>query len=309
MAAARTSLLRVACRIFGGRGHFLIGAEWQNQEAMRDCAAARDWCAESRTLLTNSSGSLTNPAGVLAPLPGYEGFPARFEMANMRYSQFSPNGAIHHANSVLTTGYRFTEDGTDVEEYAYGFRGGTGSSAMNGDGPLVTSGTSMRPSSNRKTLFGNFEFNITDRTTAYLQTNYAKTGGLNKNRYTTGTHCVRFNTQGTVATPGGEAFAGVPLIYGGGGIGATLPDGSPYVSNAADRHPLISIASFRTLLGMPAAGFNAAGNAPWWYPVSTTPNTPTFAFNGLATGHLAADSSEQLHGPGILGAPDDHAGQ
>jgi outer membrane receptor protein involved in Fe transport len=271
--------------LFGGRGHVLLGAEWQNQSAIRDCAAARTWCAESRAMLTNSAGSLSNPAGVLAPLPGYEGFPARFEMANIRYSQFSPTGAIHHANSQLTTGYRFTEDGTDVEEYAYGFRGGTGSNSMNGDGPLVTSGTPMRPSSERRTFFSNFEFNVNERTTAYLQTNYAKTEGLNKNRYTTGTHCVRFNSQGTVAVPGGEAFAGVPLTYGGGGIGATLPDGSPYVSAAGDRHPLIALASFRTLLGIPAAaGFNANGNAPWWYPVATTPTTPVFAFNGLATG-------------------------
>src|SRR5690606_28667023 len=33
--------------LFGGRGHALVGVEWQNQEAIRDCARARDWCAMS----------------------------------------------------------------------------------------------------------------------------------------------------------------------------------------------------------------------------------------------------------------------
>src|SRR5690606_6076281 len=38
---------------FGGRGHGLFGAEWEKQSAIRDCAAARSWCAESRYLFTN----------------------------------------------------------------------------------------------------------------------------------------------------------------------------------------------------------------------------------------------------------------
>ena len=80
---------------------------------------------------------------------------------------------------------------------------------MNGDGPLVTSGTAMRPSSERKTLFGNFEFNISERTTAYLQTNYARTSGENKQRYTTATTCARFDTPGVVGT----SRAGEVLYY------------------------------------------------------------------------------------------------
>ena len=35
--------------LFEGRGHALIGLEWQHQSAIRDCAERREWCARSRT--------------------------------------------------------------------------------------------------------------------------------------------------------------------------------------------------------------------------------------------------------------------
>jgi len=271
---------------FDGRGHGLLSLEWQNSEAIRDCATARDWCSESRYLFTNSSGSTQDILGVVAPLPGFEDYPARFEMYNQRRSQFSPNGAVHHANSLLTTGYRFSADGTDVEEYAYGYRGGTGGSVVNGDGPLTTSFSPMRSNSERRNIFTNFEYNISERTTASLQARYSQTEGQNYNGYTTGNYCVRFNTPGTSAVAGGEANAGTVVVYGGGGVGATLEDGSPYVSASGDRSPVHSLVGFRNYLGIPSApGFtNNGNNGPWWYPVALQPTYPTFAFDGKATG-------------------------
>src|SRR5690606_19260608 len=143
---------------------------------IRNCAAARDWCAESRSMFNNNTSFFAQPEDVLSPQPGFEGMPARFEMANVRYSQFSPIGAIYSTSGdpENSSGYRFTDDGMGIEEYAYGYRGGTGQSTMNGDGPLATTGTTMRPSTERRTLFTNFEFNFTERTTGYFQGNYAK---------------------------------------------------------------------------------------------------------------------------------------
>src|SRR5690606_30870529 len=94
--------------LFGGRGHALIGMEWQKTAAIQSCARARDWCADSRTLFTNSSSSLQDPLGVLSGTrPGFEGYPARFELDNMRYSQFSSNGAILVTGQPnATTAYR-----------------------------------------------------------------------------------------------------------------------------------------------------------------------------------------------------------
>jgi outer membrane receptor protein involved in Fe transport len=251
--------------LFGGRGHVLVGAEWQDSAPIRDCAAARDWCRESRTLFTNSNSGLTEEGygSPLVPLPGYENFPARFQMANMRFNQFSPNGVLYENNTSTdpnspppTSGYRFTADGTGIEEFPYGFRGASNaSSVMNGDGPVTTSGSSLRAGSERKSLFSNFEFNFTERTTGYLQTSYAKTEAFNKNRYTANTACVRFNTPGAAAIPGGTAKAGDTIYFGSGTIANDqfVRPVAPYNQLATPgmvRNPLWNVASFRTFLGV-----------------------------------------------------------
>src|SRR5690606_3393581 len=167
----------------------LFGAEWEKQSAIRDCAAARSWCAESRYLFTNAQGSTQDPMGVIEPMPGYgdiggdgmDDFPARVEIYGERRQQHAAGGAVHHNNSALTSGYRFDAGGTTGEEYTYGFRGGasgpnnTFGTGFGGDGPLTTQGVVMRPSSERRTLFTNFEFNVTERTTAYMQGNLSQT--------------------------------------------------------------------------------------------------------------------------------------
>ncbi len=154
--------------LFGGRGHLLAGAEWQRTQPIQDCAAARDWCAESRALFQNSNGSLSNATGVLTPLPGYENYPARFQVENLHYSQFSSNGVIYSNNTSTnlaspppSAGYRFTETPSDnglfgVEPFAYGYRGASSaSSVMNGDGPLATTGKPLRSGNDRKSATEN----------------------------------------------------------------------------------------------------------------------------------------------------------
>src|SRR5690606_17176442 len=51
---------------FDGRAHGLFGVEWQDQSAIRDCAAARDWCRDSRFMFANSAGSQQDVMGVLS---------------------------------------------------------------------------------------------------------------------------------------------------------------------------------------------------------------------------------------------------
>src|SRR5690606_19701200 len=105
----------------GEKGHALLSFEWQDQEAIRNCAEARSWCAESRDMFTNSQSSLieANYASPIIPIEGFEGLPARFQMADVRFNQFSSNGVIWEGYSdnridrpAPTTGFRFTADGT-----------------------------------------------------------------------------------------------------------------------------------------------------------------------------------------------------
>src|SRR5690606_8516159 len=136
----------------GERGHALLGIEWQRTSAIQNCAEARSWCAESRTLFSNVSGGLDPDEPIQGAAPGFDDgtYPARFQMANMRYNQWSENGAILVNNQPgATSGWKFNSDGTGIDSYSLGFRGGAGTfgppgSVMNGDGPISTSGTSMR---------------------------------------------------------------------------------------------------------------------------------------------------------------------
>jgi outer membrane receptor protein involved in Fe transport len=312
--------------LFGGKGHFLLGGEWQDTAAIRSCADARDWCRESRTLFNNAQGSTSNASALLTPLDGFQGYPARFEMANVRYSQWGGdtpdeygNGTIFHNNANTTSGIRFSQDGTGFEEYAYGFRGGTGGSVVNGDGPVTTSGTAMRPSQTRKTMFGNFEYNITERTTAYLQGNYARTEALNFNRFTTGTTCVRFNNPGTAGTnlpSDAEVFFSALNAQAFGWVNnVPYPEAAKVRSRNFGGTGGTFTAAFGTFLGLPGGtgtsyttgnGFGPTGTAftstsvtigttaitsargvafPFWMPVDISPLPPTwFNFNNNGVG-------------------------
>ncbi|MFO7324180.1 MAG: TonB-dependent receptor [Pseudomonadota bacterium] len=251
--------------LFDGRGHALFGVEWQKQEAIRDCAAARDWCAKSRTLFTNNTGFGTAPDSPFPATPGFEGMPARFRMSNVRFNQFQPNGAIYSTNVNNTTGFRFTGPGdgeVGIEEYAFGYRGGGGGAfgpgqSMNGDGPLVTTGTTMTPGNNRRTLFTNFEFDFTETTTGYIQANYAKTKAFNYNTYTQGDACVRFDQPGQAAIPGASFAAGQTITY-----------------NFAAPDPIWATPEFQQFLGLPPANPFVAN----YYP-GTLDNPPQLSAN------------------------------
>ncbi len=304
-------------RLFGGRGHVLLGGEWQKTDAIQNCAKARAWCAESRELFTNGQASdggaaVPESSTLTGQAAGFETSPARFQIANQRYNQWSQNGAIIvQGQTGATTGYKFTDDGLGVNPYSLGFRGGAASgfggisgSVMNGDGPLTTSGISMRSGNQRRTGFTNFEFDFTPRTTGYLQANYAKTEGTNRNTYTTTNNCVRFQTRGQAAD---AAVSPLRERYSSGMRPFTTPSGATAAEDEEAR-VVLNNASFRAYLGgLP--GFNAFSN-PYWpgfitgtplYPISgpppPNPNTnPPFNFGGNAVGHWRLGGGDNEYG-------------
>ncbi|MEO6080164.1 MAG: TonB-dependent receptor [Steroidobacteraceae bacterium] len=276
--------------LFGGRAHVLLVGEWQNSAAITSCGDARAWCAESRTLFSNylqgATGS-NDPSRILLPLVGYEGYPARFEMSNVRYTQWGGptpdlygNGTIYNNDVTRATGYRFTADGLDMVPYAYGFRGGTSraandnapSAVINGDGPVTTNGVGLRPGQDRKTLFGNFEFNLTETMTAYVQTNYAKTEAVNNNRFTHNNQCARFHAGGAAGT--NVAVGEVRYTAATPGFG--ISGGVSYPTSDRTRSPGFSnlTAGFATFIGLPGGTGQAyaTGNGR---SVNGTPFTAT----------------------------------
>ncbi len=91
-----------------------IGGEWQDTNAIRNCAEARDWCAESRALFTNSANLGTNPNALLTPLPGYEELAGTLrECRTCASASIRANGAIFHNNTAATGGFQFSADGSN----------------------------------------------------------------------------------------------------------------------------------------------------------------------------------------------------
>jgi outer membrane receptor protein involved in Fe transport len=267
--------------LFGGKGHLLLSGEFQKTSAIRNCAAARDWCAESRALFTNSSGSQANLANANTPLVGYENMPARFEMANVRYEQRWSEGALFTDNVNLTSGYRFDSSGIGGTEYAYGYRGGLSGtnsafpSVVNGSGNPVTSTSPLQPSNERKNFFSNFEYDFTDTTTGYVQARYSNTEALNRNLETTGTYCARFDQAGA-ATTFQPAAKVIYYTSAAANQFRNLADGQLYPPSDKLRDAIVSNVSawaqIVSFLGLPAASSSTgygAGNGvgplgnPW----------------------------------------------
>ena len=310
--------------ILGGRGHLTGNVEWRKQDAIRDCAAARDWCAESRFTFDNSSGGATALDAAVTPIIGFENSPRRFQQGNVRYSQFSPAGSVYVNDVARTSGYRFDNAVDPVtgllggEEFAFGFRGGNGSNAINGDGPLATSGQTLRPSNESRSFLASFEYDISPTTVLTLEGTYATTEALNKNRYSRGNYCMRFDQGVVTPVRGTNVAAGVTLNFATTTATTVLsPSGLPYATRGRDsRFGNSNIpAAFAKFLGLlpesstkttfltsytTGSGYEDASDVaddspsttlkkglawPFWVPVELSPNgPPNFNFNGNAIG-------------------------
>jgi outer membrane receptor protein involved in Fe transport len=310
--------------LLGGKLHALIGAEWRRQNPILNCAEARDWCRQSRYMFNNTQGGATALDAARVPQDGYEDMPARFQMANARYSQFAPTGTIYINDVSRTSNYRFDATGTSGEEYALGYRGGNSTSnVMNGDGPLMTTATTLRPDTETRTLFTNFEYDINPTTTANLQLSYGQSDNMNRNRYTTGTYCVRFDPAVASAARGTNALAGQTLVFSTLASVVRVDNGAPYGGFFIQRATQFGgnfgtgvPPAFARFLGLRPADSTLASNFvysysngngfsnaaqlpsdvppetprrgvafPFWIPTALSPNPPNFNFNGNAVGN------------------------
>ena len=230
--------------VMDGRGHILLGAEWQEQDAIDSCADARSWCGMGRGLMTNHTGTAFSSGDPITPYPEFAGQPHRFRVNNLRASQFSPNGVIAIQDAEVPGGYRFTDDGRDIEWYDFGVRGGggPGSRAIDGDGPLPGKNRTLMPANERQTFFGRFEYAFSDNFTAYIEGNYAETEGLNVQWPTQLWSCVKMPTPDVVV--GDMVLPGSP---GNAYLNTLSPAARAQLQAAAE--------------GMPPGGF-FPGNAP-----------------------------------------------
>jgi iron complex outermembrane receptor protein len=178
-----------------GRGHVVVGGEFQDTSPIQSCADARSWCAQGDGLYTNVSGffggagiNISNPRPPAfpggPPQPPYAniaGQPHFLRVTGLRENQLSRAGVIFNNGTNATSAFQFNAAGTDIVPFAIGNQGwrGTGGQVVGGDGDRAYTNLTMQPDVQRKTMFSHAEFAFTDSFTGYAELSYGDVEGLN----------------------------------------------------------------------------------------------------------------------------------
>ena len=165
----------------GGRGHFLIGGEWEHSESIGICTEVRNWCASNYAMYTNpdfntpgapgygqphyivgANGTSANSSatGVLTPvvpLPGGLG------VAPIGQMQFNQNG------SALVP---YTTGAYGAGAFPFGFQQG-------GDGVGAYDETTMRPDVRKYTALAQVDYDFTDHISGSLDFWFARSVAVN----------------------------------------------------------------------------------------------------------------------------------
>jgi outer membrane receptor protein involved in Fe transport len=161
----------------GERGHFVIAAEYENNDGLAGCYEARDWCAQERSIVGNT------PAGT-------RGQPSSIISSDVHASTVSPGGLINRslnaagapifanvANDPLR-GVKFNADGTPGR-FAYGDFAGP-LFMIGGDGharnPYLSS-VLLKVPVERYSAYGSGSYELTDDIKASVDLSFGRVRG------------------------------------------------------------------------------------------------------------------------------------
>ena len=171
----------------GGRGHFILGGEFEKNDAVGICSQVRDWCATNQAMYTNtgyatngqphyiigSGGSSANTSltGVLAPCT----FPVAPGGACVNVGGFpfftNPQAQFNSSGSgLMPFDQGLYSDGAGF----FGFRQG-GDAEEAG----AYAGTTMRPAVTRYTSLAHVNYDLTDKVQAFLEGSFARSEAVN----------------------------------------------------------------------------------------------------------------------------------
>jgi outer membrane receptor protein involved in Fe transport len=105
----------------GGRGHVVIGGEYQNSKGIGDCSEVRTWCAEGWDIFGNSGNILRDGTTSGYNIPGSPGdpFPNFVIGPNSKQAFNDPRGVVRadQRTNPAARYYRFTDDGLGIIQY------------------------------------------------------------------------------------------------------------------------------------------------------------------------------------------------
>ena len=161
------------------KGHFVIGGEYQQQDVVQSCHDARDWCSAGRGMFNN------NPAfafGVGAPYAGkIPGQPANIITTDLRANQVTHSGVIFNNTPGATTAQQFNAAGTGIAPFAIGQQGfwAAGGNVPGGDGEPIYRNLTLYPEIERKTVYGQAQWDFSDSLTGFAELSWGNVIGIN----------------------------------------------------------------------------------------------------------------------------------
>jgi len=178
-----------------GRGHLVIGGEYQEQKGIGHCAESRTWCAESWDVFTNASniqpGTLNTPSNVSGyNIPGSAGYglPNFIVGPNSKIAYNTPYGVVRNlvAPATSTTlpinppfaavDKRFTADGTGVVDFDPGdfVPKGANAQRQGGEGLSTYADPLIQTPVTRYAGYLSGRYDLTDTLSAFTELSYAR---------------------------------------------------------------------------------------------------------------------------------------
>ena len=169
----------------GGRGHVVVGGEYQDNKGIGDCAKVRTWCAESYDVFTNSNNVLLGggTSGYNIPgSPGY-GLPNYVIGPDSKQANNDPRGVVRDRAPAAPAARnkRFTDDGQNVVDYDPGrflnsFQFG---SRQGGDGASTYDDSDIQTPLERYVGYLYGEYALTDDISVMTELTYADRSASN----------------------------------------------------------------------------------------------------------------------------------
>ena len=201
--------------LFGGRGHLIIGGEYEDAEGVDSCVLTRDWCRNLPGIVTNTPGATAIPGAPRNIIT------EDVVLGNMTSAGMIVGGTAALAPTSRLYGIQFDAGGNPIP-FTYGSPR-EAQFAIGGDGFSRYETTNPRTPVERASLYTHLRFDLTDATTLFFETSFGMAEGHNLGaaRWFNGAQAITINRT--------NPFIPAPIV--------TLMDGAP---GAAD-----DITSFR----------------------------------------------------------------
>jgi iron complex outermembrane recepter protein len=213
--------LATGTSLFEGRGHMIVGAEYQKMASIDDCSAARKWCGKSETLLVNGGNGFEAVGSPYVPRDPTK--PYRYRVTDARLNQINANGVIFNRTGNAITALSSNAAGNGTTPFAIGQFGtlDPNATALGGDGASINAVTSLYPDLERLTAYTRMSFDFTDNTTGYVEASHASVDALVTQSgpgLTTTSRCVNSDyayLTGALGTAVSAAVGNDPRFFGG----------------------------------------------------------------------------------------------